>query len=135
MTPQDGRVLAYDEAEWLNRGKGVRSLPLSGPESGSHLILSGMTEIPVGGEIPLHYHNTDEFILVLEGQAVVTIAGEERSVKAMDSTLVHEGVHHRYVNVGGGLLRILWVYGDIDTTRTIVATGVTLRHLDRYDQQ
>lgn len=135
MTPQDGRVFPYQEAEWLDRGKGVRSLPLSRPESGSQLILSGMTEIPAGGEIPLHYHNTDEFILVLEGQAVVAIAGEERAVQAMDSTLVHEGVHHRYVNVGDGPLRILWIYGDIDTTRTIVATGVTLRHLDRYDGQ
>lgn len=134
MTPEDGVVFEYDTAEFLDRGKGVRSLPLSGPESGSQLILSGMTEIPEGGEIPLHYHNTDEFILVLEGHAIVSIAGEERSVKAMDSTLVHEGVHHRYVNVGKGLLRILWVYGDIETTRTIVATGVTLRHLDRYDQ-
>jgi putative monooxygenase len=134
VNPEEGMVFEYDHAQFLDRGKGVRSLPLSGPESGSQLILSGMTEIPQGGEIPLHYHNTDEFILVLEGHAIVSIAGEDRSVKAMDSTLVHEGVHHRYVNVGKGLLRILWVYGDMETTRTIVATGVTLRHLDRYDQ-
>lgn len=134
MTPEQGTVFEYEQAEFVDRGNGVRSLPLSGPDSGAGLILSGMTEIPRGGEIPLHYHNTDEFILVLEGHAVVTIAGDERSVKAMDSTLVHEGVHHRYVNVGTGLLRILWVYGDVEMTRTIVATGVTLRHLARYDQ-
>lgn len=127
-----GRVLAHDGATYLERGNGVRSLPLAGREAGSELILSGITEIPVGGEIPLHHHNTDEFILVLEGHAVVTIDRAEFNVRAMDSTLVNEGVLHRYVNVGDTVLRILWVYGDVETTRTIAATGETLSHLGQY---
>lgn len=129
---QAGLVFSYDTAQFLDRGNGVRSLPLAGRENGTEVILSGMTEIPPGGEIPLHHHNTDEFILVLEGEAVVTIGDEEFPVKAMDSTLVYEGVKHRYVNTGEGKLRILWVYGDVETTRTIASTGVTLSHLGRY---
>lgn len=128
-----GRVFSYEDAEFVDRGNGVRSIALSGPKSGSRLIVSGMTEIPKGGEIPLHHHNTDEFILVLEGHAIVTIGDEEFPVKAMDSTLVHEGVLHRYINRGDGPLRILWVYGNSETTRTIASTGVTLSHLGRYE--
>ncbi len=128
-----GRVFHYEGADFLERGNGVRSLPLAGPETGSELILSGMTEIPVGGQIPLHHHNTDEFILVLEGKAIVTIGDEQHDVQAMDSTLVHAGVLHRYVNTGNTRLRILWVYGDTETTRTIAATGVTLSHLGSYE--
>ncbi|MPZ62711.1 MAG: cupin domain-containing protein [Propionibacteriales bacterium] len=127
-----GHVFALRDAEYLDRGNGVRSLPLAGPNSGSDQILSGISEIPAGGEIPLHHHNTDEFVLVIEGQAVVTIDGAEHNVEGGDSTLVFAGVRHRYVNVGEGRLRILWVYGDVNTTRTIAATGLTLGHLERY---
>lgn len=127
-----GRVFARRDARYLERGNGVRSLPLAGPEAGSDCILSGITEVPVGGQIPLHHHNTDEFILVLGGNAVVTIAEREFDVGPMDSTLVYQGVPHRYVNAGAETLRILWVYGDVHTTRTIEATGVTLGHLDHY---
>lgn len=129
---RSGRVFSHHAAEFLERGNGVRSLPLAGPDTGSDCILSGITEIPVGGQIPLHHHNTDEFILVLGGHAVVTIGDREHHVGAMDSTLVYQGVPHRYVNAGEGSLRILWVYGDVNTTRTIEATGVTLGHLDSY---
>lgn len=127
-----GRVFAARDAEYLDRGNGVRSLPLAGLNSGSEEILSGMTEIPPGGEIPLHHHNTDEFIYVISGRAVVTIDGAERPVEGGDSTLVFAGIRHRYVNIGEGPLRILWVYGDVRATRTIAATGVTLGHLERY---
>jgi quercetin dioxygenase-like cupin family protein len=127
-----GHVFLHRDAEPLDRGNGVRSIPLAGPDSGTEQILAGITEIPPGGEVPLHHHNTDEFIFVIEGTAVVTIDGEQHDVEGGDTTLVYAGVLHRYVNVGAGRLRILWVYGDVDTTRTIAATGVTLGHLDRY---
>lgn len=128
-----GTVWLDAQAEWVDRGNGVRSRPLAGPEAGSASVLTGMTEIPAGGEIPLHHHNTDEYVLVLRGSAVVTVDGEDTPVSAGDSTLVQPGVKHRYVNAGDDPLRILWVYGDVNTTRTIAATGVTLGHLDRYD--
>lgn len=128
-----GQVWRAEAAEWISRGNGVRSRPLCGPDFGASSLLTGMTEIPVGGEIPLHHHNTDEFIQVLAGRARVTIDGVDQLVESGDSTFVLPGIKHRYVNTGEEALRILWVYGDINTTRTIAATGVTLGHLDRYD--
>jgi quinol monooxygenase YgiN/quercetin dioxygenase-like cupin family protein len=128
-----GQVWHAADAQWISRGNGVRSRPLAGSEVGASAVLTGMTEIPVGGEIPLHHHNTDEFIQVLGGKARVTIDGEDRIVEAGDSTLALPGIKHRYVNIGDEPLKILWVYGDTSTTRTIAATGVTLGHLDRYD--
>lgn len=133
MSVRPGVVWYSKQAEWMERGNGVRSRPLCGPEVDTQTMLAGMTDIPVRGEIPLHHHNTDEFILVLQGEALVTIDTEVMPVIGGDATLVHAGVKHRYVNTGLEPLRILWVYGDVNTTRTIAATGVTLGHLDRYD--
>ena len=80
----------------------------------------------------MHFHNTEEFILVVSGAATVSIDGAEHDVAAGDATLVLPGIHHRYVNTGDEPLRILWVYGDPATTRTLISTGETLGHLDPY---
>lgn len=126
------RIFHTDAMDWQDRGQGVRSLPLAHRGTGADQVLTGMTEIPVGGTIPLHTHSSEEFILVLEGRAVVRVDGDERPVSAMDATLIEAGVEHQFVNVGEGVLRILWVYGDPDTTRTLVDSGETLGHLDPY---
>jgi HTH-type transcriptional regulator, repressor for puuD len=115
-----------------DRGRGVRSWPLVTPETGSEQMLAGFTEIPVAGEIPLHTHSSEEFILVVEGSALVRVGGREEPVQAGDATHVQPDVVHQFVNTGTTPLRILWVYGAADTTRTLVETGETLGHLDPY---
>lgn len=128
-----GRVFLSSEAQYLDRGNGVRSLPLASRESGAEQTLTGITEIPVGGEIPLHTHSSEEFIYVLSGEAIVRIEDREERVAVADSTLLPPGTVHQFVNVSSEVLVILWVYGDPDTTRTLVSTGKVLGHLDRYD--
>lgn len=126
------RIFRTAELERQERGNGVRSLPLAGRESGASQMLTGMTEIPVGGTIPLHTHSSEEFILVLHGQALVRIEDREEPVGAMDATWIPPGVQHQFVNTGSEPLHILWVYGDPETTRTLIGSGLTLGHLDPY---
>ena len=45
-----------------------------------------------------------------------------------------EGVPHRFANRGQSRLRIYWVYGGREVTRTIVATGETFEHLSEADR-
>lgn len=126
------RIFKTAELERHERGQGIRSLPLASRAEGSAQLLTGMTEIPSGGMIPLHTHSSEEFILVLQGDAVVRVEDREHPVSAMDGTLIQPGTEHQFVNVGDGPLVILWVYGDPDTTRTLVESGVTMGHLDPY---
>ena len=51
-----------------------------------------------------------------------------------DTTWVPSGVPHCFLNRGAGQLRILWVYGGRDVTRTICATGETFEHLSARDR-
>ena len=83
--------------------------------------------------IPLHSHNVEECVLVLEGLATVTIGDDEFEVDAGVNTWVPAGVPHRFVNRGTGIMRIFWVYGGLDVTRTITATGETFEHLSVKD--
>jgi len=128
-----GRIFRTAELPRIERGNGIRSLPLASRETGAEQVLTGMTEIPPGGIIPLHTHSSEEFILVLAGEAIVRVEGnEDRPVAAMDATLIPPGVEHQFVNVGADVLKILWVYGDPDTTRTLIESGETFGHLDPY---
>ncbi|HXC77230.1 MAG TPA: cupin domain-containing protein [Candidatus Acidoferrum sp.] len=127
-----GLIFRINESEFLDRGNGVRSFPFATKEAGSTQFLSGITEIPPGKSIPFHSHSSDEFILVLDGQAIVQVWDHQVTVGAMDATLMQQGVEHQFINTGSTPLRILWVYADTETTRTLVESGETFGHLDSY---
>ncbi len=116
------------------RGGGVRSYPLVRKSIGATSFLTGITEFDPGCAVPLHFHNCDECVTVLEGEAAVTIGDFEDAVDAGDSTFIPAGIAHCFRNRSlTDRLRILWVYGSVDADRTIVATGETRRIDDEID--
>lgn len=91
-------------------------------------MLNGITEIEPGAAIPLHFHNCEESVMVLDGAAIATIGGKEYSLAPNDTSWIPAGVHHFFRNPStSALLRIFWTYASIDATRTIVTTGETHR--------
>ncbi|GAB3041387.1 cupin domain-containing protein [Parafrigoribacterium mesophilum] len=112
----------------LDRGSGVSTVPLVTGGRGAATFLSGVTSFQPGAALPLHRHNCLESVVILAGEAVVDIAGVETALVAGDTTIVPAEVPHRFRNASGSQrMRILWIYGSIDATRTILATGVTTR--------
>ena len=110
------------------RGGGARTIPLVTRRNGSTSLLNGITEFGPGGAIPLHTHNCEESVMVLEGEALVEIAGVTHRMGVHDTTWVPAEVPHRFVNASAtGRLRIFWTYASVDATRTLVATGETRR--------
>ena len=110
----------------VQRGGGVTTIPLVTRACGSTGLINGMTIFPPGGSIPLHWHNCEESVTVLEGQAVVEIDGALHRMQPGDTTWVPEGVPHRFLNASEtGEMRILWTYARADATRTSAATGET----------
>jgi mannose-6-phosphate isomerase-like protein (cupin superfamily) len=119
----------------IDRGAGVRTTPLVGKWNCEHnCVTSGLTEFEPGRGIPLHYHNVEETVMVLEGVARVIIGEQSYEARAGDVTWVPAGVHHNFTNASDGTMRIYWVYGGRDVTRTIVATGETFEHLSEADR-
>ena len=87
-----------------------------------------------GTAIPLHTHNVEESVFILEGEATAEVDGERFDLEVGDATWVPAGVPHRFANRGQGRMRIYWVYGGREVTRTIVATGETFEHLSESDR-
>lgn len=117
------------------RGGGAVTTPLVGKwNSTESSVTTGFTALPPGVGIPMHSHNVEECVLVVEGKATVTIGDDRFDVEAGDTTWVPAGVPHRFTNRGDSTMRIYWVYGGLHVTRTITATGETVEHLSDGDR-
>lgn len=133
--PNRALVLRSIEIEPFERGNGVRTHPFVGKwNSIDTRLTSGVTEFPPGRGVQLHTHNVEETVLVLEGEATAHIGDDSYDLVSGDTTWVPAGLAHRFVNRGTGQLRIFWVYGGRDVTRTICATGETFEHLSDADR-
>lgn len=123
------------EIEPFDRGNGVVTLPYVGRwNSEINRITTGQTVFAPGTGLPLHSHNVEESVLILEGDAIAEIDGEQFDLVAGDATWVPAGIPHRFLNRGSTPMRIYWVYGGRDVTRTMTATGETFEHLSDSDR-
>ncbi|GHH25327.1 cupin domain-containing protein [Streptomyces lanatus] len=131
----DHLLIHPDKVERFDRGGGVATVPYVGKwNSATAVITTGQTVFRPGTGLPLHSHNVEESVLILEGEATAEIDGEFLDLEVGQATWVPAGIPHRFINRGEGVLRIYWVYGGRDVTRTITATGETFEHLSEHDK-
>jgi putative monooxygenase len=121
----NARLVDPKTAPATDRGRGVRTWPLVTRARGAEAFLSGITEFEAGAGLPLHFHNCQESVVVLEGRAVCQVESDRQQLDPYMTVIIDAGVHHRFENAAEGRLRILWTYGSPRATRTIVATGET----------
>jgi quercetin dioxygenase-like cupin family protein len=124
-----------DEVTPFDRGNGVVTIPYVGKwNCAGNRLTTGQTQFARGTGLPRHSHNVEETVLILQGEAVAEIGSQTFDLVAGQATWVPAGVPHRFANRGDGLLRIYWVYGGRDVTRTMTATGETVEHLSDADR-
>lgn len=128
-------VLRPSELPSVNRARGVVTQPLVLAERGSTSLTMGISTFQPGAVIPLHTHNVEEAITILEGEAVAIIQDQEHLVRPFDTTFVPPGVPHHFRNESGATMRFLWTYGGARVTRTYVETGETVEHLSAEDRR
>ena len=115
------------------RGDGVETTLIAGKDVCGSRITTGLTSFPPGKEVPVHKHNCDEQVTLIEGEAVVEIEGERSEVNVMDTTYIKAGTWHRSLNVGDDRMTISWVYDTDEVTRTFQETGKTVEQLSGRD--
>jgi len=119
----DPAILKPDELPVNDRGNGARTIPLVTRSCGSTSMINGITEFDPGARVGAHYHNCEESVMVIEGDAVAEIDGVRHHLKTGDTTWLPAGVPHRFLNESNAPMRIFWTYADIDATRTMVDSG------------
>jgi mannose-6-phosphate isomerase-like protein (cupin superfamily) len=119
----------------LDRGGGVLTTPLVTPSSvAGAKIASGISIYPAGEGAPLHHHNCDEQVTLLDGSGEVEINGVVTQLEPHDSTYIEAGVEHAFRNTGSSPMTILWIYTAARVTRTFSASGETVEHLSPGDR-
>ena len=128
-------VIKVVDVATIERGGGVLTRPLVTQNSVSedNKITTGISSYPRGRGAPLHMHNCDEHVTLLEGIGEVEVAGNVTQLQPYDTTYVAAGVEHAFRNTGEAPMVILWVYPSVTVTRTFVATGETVEHLSAAD--
>jgi quercetin dioxygenase-like cupin family protein len=130
----DSTILKAADIGTLNRGGGIKTTPLVVHRKvpGARFT-TGMTVFPPGEGAPMHSHNCDEQVTLLEGAGECEIDGVVTPLVQYDTTYVLADVPHRFTNTGTGPMRILWIYSTDIVTRTFSATGETVEHLTEAD--
>ncbi len=127
-------ILRPDQLPVNDRGNGARTIPLVTRKCGSTSMINGITAFDPGAKIGVHFHNCEESVMILEGEAVAEIDGARHHLKAGDTTWIPANMPHRFLNESDRPMRIFWVYADVDATRTMVATGVEQTIDDEHEK-
>ncbi len=114
------RVIRREEVESLQRAPGVSVASSVTKEVGATEISSGITTFQAGSSNTTHYHNAEESVIVMEGEGILMINGEENHVRQYDAAFITPGTHHRLINNGEIHFKIAWSYATVDVTRTLV---------------
>lgn len=126
---RSAHIRRYSDLEEVDWGKGVSAKLLVAHDQQAETITTGTTHFAAGSALPLHTHNCDEVVTVVEGEALAEVDGHTYELVAYDTTFVPEGIPHRFMNRGQGRMSILWSYPSGHVTRTIVGTGQTIDDL------
>lgn len=127
-------VLKVADIPLIARGGGVVTTPLV-----THISVpgaaftTGMSVYPVGKGAPLHLHNCDEQVTLLEGVGEVEIDGRITPLVPHDSTYIVAGQTHAFRNTGEEPMRILWIYSSARVTRTFAGSDDEVEHLSEKD--
>jgi mannose-6-phosphate isomerase-like protein (cupin superfamily) len=128
------RIVKVADVNTIERGGGVLTTPLITHHGTPNAkFTTGMSVYPKGKGAPLHHHNCDEQVTLLEGQGEVEVDGVTTPLMRFDSTYIPSGRVHAFRNTGNEPMRILWIYSSSKVTRTFQGSDDEVEHLSAKD--
>ena len=130
----DTHILPLASIKRIPRGSGIETTPLVTHHSAPNAkFTTGMSVYPKGQGAPLHHHNCDEQVTLLEGVGEVEVDGKITPLVKYDSTYIPAGKVHAFRNTGDEPMRILWIDSSSKVTRTFKGSDDEVEHLSAKD--
>ncbi len=76
-------------------------------ETGAENFAMRLFEMEAGGHSPLHSHNWEHEVFILEGEGLVVGGKEERKFKAGDAIFIHSNQKHQLKNNNKNACKLL----------------------------
>ena len=114
------KFVPFDSVEHQERRPGVVLSSLVDGDTGATQLSSGVAEFAVGASAPMHYHDAEESVIVIEGEGLMVIDGQEHIVHPNDDAFISPGARHSIANHGDQPFKISWTYASINWSTTPV---------------
>jgi len=104
------KVIPQKEVELKEADEGASKLKvrwLITKETGAPTFAMRLFEMEPGGHSPLHNHDWEHEVFVLEGEGLVMGGKEEKKIKAGDAVFVPPNEKHQFKNNGKKTLKFL----------------------------
>lgn len=98
-TPSAAAVLPLGDLPTYERGGGARTTPLFQRAVGTTRFITGYTDFDTGTRIPLRSHDCEESVVLIAGDAMLDIDGQEYRPRPLDCTYIPPNVPHRFRNL------------------------------------
>ncbi len=116
--------LKYKDLPQILRGQGIVNRPIASKSIGANSLHSGITYMPPRTAVPVHSHNAEEQVTILEGTMKITLdGGRAVSCHQYDSTFISAGVTHELINDTDEHVLVMVIYGSSKVNRTVTKTG------------
>lgn len=103
-------LLRYAEAPIDSGDPNVAARRLVNAAMGSKQITMGISTFEPGAGIFLHTHPCEEVVVILDGEAMAEIDGQEYRVGQYDTSFVPPGVPHRFWNASNRPMTMMYMY-------------------------
>ncbi len=96
----------------------------------------GFARFQPGGRLPAHFHDFDESICIVAGEAACLVEGSSYLLNGCATAMVPRGRVHYFVNNSSSTMDMIWVYAGPLPERIVVdeSCGTTCRKAWSHDQ-
>ena len=120
------KILNYKRVEAKDAGAGTSKVNvrwLLNEEYGAENFFMRLFEIESGGYTPLHVHDWEHEVFILEGEGVIVCEDEEKMFRAGDAVFIAPNEKHQFRNIGEKLVKLLCLIPNKKDFETVSSCG------------
>lgn len=115
-------IFHFENIEAKDAGAGTSKVKvrwLINEEIGAKNFAMRLFEIESGGYTPLHVHDWEHEVFILEGEGLVVCEDEEKLFRSGDAIFISPNEKHQFRNIGKNLVKLLCLIPNKKSSETM----------------